>query len=172
MSKKYVTCQSAKSKKKEVLYRTLTTKLSSFLGAVSLKQPFTHRQRFISSLLPVFHFILPGKTKQRFWVQFRSFSAHFLPMVPHFSHFSAHMFTEFAYFCLLLPIFRLKWYPILVINSSMVPICCFSAYMFMDSAYFLPIFCSFSTYFPPNLLPIFCQSCLARSCCTSAICVS
>ena len=32
----------------------------------------------------------------------------------------------------------------LYLNSSMVPICCFSAHMFMDSAYFLP-----------NLPPIF-----------------
>ena len=42
------------------------------------------------------------------------------------------------------PISCLKWYPILVINSSMLPICCFSIQMFTDSAYFLPIFCSFS----------------------------
>ena len=58
--------------------------------------------------------------------------------------FSAHMFMEFAHFCLFLPIFCLKWYPILVINSSMITICHFSAHMFTDSTYFLP-----------NLPPIF-----------------
>ena len=80
-------------------------------------------------------------------------------------HFSTHMFMQFAYFHLFpsifSPIFCLKWYPILVINSSMVPICCFFTHMFMDSAYFPPIFCSFSAYFPPNLLPIFPRSCLS-----------
>ena len=53
-----------------------------------------------------------------------------------------------AYFCLFsayfLPIFRLKWYPILIINSSMLPICHFSAHMFMDSTYFPLIFRLFS----------------------------
>ena len=61
------------------------------------------------------------------------------------------------------PIFCLKWYPILVINSSMEPICCFSAHMFTDSAYFPPIFYSFSAHFPPNILPTVHRSCLARS---------
>ena len=74
--------------------------------------------------------------------------------------FSTHMFTEFDYFCLFLPIFRLKWYPILVINSNIVPICCFSTHMIMDSAYFPPMFCSFFAYFPPYshfLLVLSCQ---------------
>ena len=35
--------------------------------------------------------------------------------------------------------------------------------MFTDSAYIPPIFHSFSAYFPPNLAPIFCRSCLAGS---------
>ena len=45
---------------------------------------------------------------------------------------------------LFLPIFCLKRYPILVINSNMEPICYFSARMFTDSAYFPPIFYLFS----------------------------
>ena len=66
-------------------------------------------------------------------------------------YFSAHMFMEFAYLRLIsiyiLPIFCLKWYPILVINWSMEPICCFSAHMFTVSAYFPPIFrLTFSPY--------------------------
>ena len=46
----------------------------------------------------------PGKAKRRFWAKFRLFSNHFPP------------------------IFRLKWHPILAINSSIVPICRFSAH--------------------------------------------
>ena len=41
------------------------------------------------------------------------------------------------------------------------PICHFSAHMFTDSAYFLPMFRSFSYYFPPNLPIIFRRSCLS-----------
>ena len=79
---------------------------------------------------------------------FRSFSANFLHMVPHgVPFFHPHVYE----LNLFLPIFCLKWYPILVINSSMVPICCFSAHMFTDSAYFPSMFHSFSAYF----LPIF-----------------
>ena len=82
----------------------------------------------------------PVKTKRRFWVNF-----HLFPPIS-------------VYFP---PIFHLKWYPIRVINSSVEPICCFSAHMFTVSAYFPPIFLSFSAYFPPNLQPIFRRSCLA-----------
>ena len=67
---------------------------------------------------------------------------------------------DYTYFRLFLPIFRLfsayfppifcLWYPILIINSSMLPICCFSAHVFTDSA-----------YFPPKIPPIFRRSCLA-----------
>ena len=85
---------------------------------------------------------------------FRSFSAYFPPMVSHLPFLSPHVYgiclfpPISVYFP---PIFCLKWYPILVINSSMEPIFCFSAHMFMGFAYFLF-----------NLLPIFLQSCLAR----------
>ena len=55
---------------------------------------------------------------------FSSFLADFLPMVPHPLFFHPHVYK----FCLFppvsanfLPIFCLKWYPILFINSSMVP---------------------------------------------------
>ena len=57
-----------------------------------------------------------------------------------------------------LPIFCLKWYPILVINSSMGPICCFSAHMLtlsffcLYSAHFLPIFRL--TFFPYSAGPV------------------
>ena len=71
---------------------------------------------------------------------FRIFSTYGTPLAV----FLPTCLTEFAYFRLFLPILCLKWYPILVINSSMVPICCFSAHMFTDSVYFLP-----------NLPPIF-----------------
>ena len=76
----------------------------------------------------------PDKTKLQFWANFRLFSAHLAPI----------------------------WYPILVINSSMVPICHFSACMFTDSAYFPPMFRSFSAYFLPNVLPILRRSCAGR----------
>ena len=102
-----------------------------------------------------------GKTKRRFLAKFRLFSAHFPPIFPPMVPHPTCMFTEFAYFRLFTSIFRLKWYPILVMNSSMEPICCFSAHMFTDSAYFPLIFHSFLVYFPPNLLPIFGRSCLA-----------
>ena len=98
-----------------------------------------------------FHFIIPGKTKRRFWVKFRLFSAHFPPIFrlwyPHPLFLSPHVYG----IRLFLSIFCLKWYPIIVINSSMEPICCFSARMFMVFA-----------HFPPNLLPIFRRSCLDR----------
>ena len=90
-----------------------------------------------------------GRNFAYFLVIFRLFSAYGTPSAV----FSPHVYG----ICLFppisvsfLPIFRLKWYPILVINSSMEPICCFSTHMFMDSA-----------YFPPYLLPIFRRSCLA-----------
>ena len=38
------------------------------------------------------------------------------------------------------PIFRLKWYPILVISQTWYHICRFPPHMFTDSTYFLPIF--------------------------------
>ena len=114
------------------------------------------------------HTHTPSKTKRRFWAKFHLFSPYFLPIVPHPLFFRTHVYG----ICLFLPIsvyfppiFCLKWYPILVINSSMEPICCFSAHMFMVSAYFPPIFHSFSTYFPPNLQPIFRRSCFARQPC-------
>ena len=74
---------------------------------------------------------------------FRSLSAYFPHMVPHLPFLSPHVYgirlflSIYVYFP---PIFCLKWYPILAINSSMEPICCFSAHMFTDSAYFLLIF--------------------------------
>ena len=52
----------------------------------------------------------PGKIKWQFWAKFHLFSAHFLSLFHLWDpirHFSAQMFTEFAYFCLFLPIFRL-----------------------------------------------------------------
>ena len=85
-------------------------------------------------------------------------------MVPHLPFLSTHVYGIHlfppisVYF---LPIFCLKWYHILVINSITDSICCFFAHMFTDSAYFPPIFRSFSAYFPPNFLPIFRWSCLA-----------
>ena len=88
---------------------------------------------------------------------FRLFSAYGTPSAV-FPHTCLRNSPISAYF---LPIFSLKWYPILVINSSMEPICCFSTYMFTVSAYFPPIFRSFSAYFPPNLQPIFRRSSLA-----------
>ena len=66
------------------------------------------------------------------------------PISAYFCLFSTYFLPISAYF---LPIFHL-WYPILIINSSMLPICRFSAHMFTDSAYFL----LFSAHFPP----IFC----------------
>ena len=50
-----------------------------------------------------------------------------------------------------MPILCLKGYHILVINSSMVPICHFSVHMITDSAYFLPMFRSFFAHFGPVL---------------------
>ena len=93
----------------------------------------------------------PGKTKRRFWAKFRifrSFSTYFLPIVPHLLFLSPHvfgirLFPPISIYCPL--IFCLKWYLILVINSSMEPIFCFSTHMLTDSA-----------YFPLSLLPVFC----------------
>ena len=86
--------------------------------------------------------------KRRFWAKFCLISADGTPSTVHIYGI-----------CLFLPIFCLKWYPILVINSSMVPISHFSTHMFTDSAFFPPMVCSFSVYFPPNLPPIFRRSC-------------
>ena len=60
---------------------------------------------------------------------FRLFSAYFLPMVPHPTFLSPHVYRihlSLPISIYFLPIFLLKWYPILAINSSMEPICCFS----------------------------------------------
>ena len=91
---------------------------------------------------------VPVNTERRFGAEFRLFSAHFQP------------------------IFRLKWYPILVIYISAVlmwnlgrktqawyPICCFSATFLRIP----PIFRLCSAHFPPSLLLILCWSCLAGS---------
>ena len=72
---------------------------------------------------------------------FRSFSTYFLSMVPHPLFFCPHVYRIHLFS----PIFCLKWYPILVKNSSRVPICSFSTFMFTDSAYVPLIFCLFST---------------------------
>ena len=81
---------------------------------------------------------------------FRSFSTYFPPMVPHLSFLSPRTclwnLPISAYFCLFSAYFPLNMVPH-PSNSSMEPICCFSAHMFMDPAYFLLIFHSFSTYF-------------------------
>ena len=116
---------------------------------------------YVDTLRYLAPIIIPGKTKRRFLVKFCLFSAYFPPMVPHLTFLRPHVYR----ICLFPPIsahflyiFCLKWYPILVINSNMVPICYFSAHIFTDCAYFPPMFHSFSAYFPPNLLPIFCRS--------------
>ena len=85
---------------------------------------------------------LPGKTERRFRAEFHLFSAHFPPMVPHMLFFHPHVYG----FCLFLPIFHLKWYPLLVINSSMVT----------NLPFFRPHiygFCLFSTYAPSAHFP-------------------
>ena len=85
-------------------------------------------------------------------------SAVFPPTCLRIMPISAYFRLFFTYF---LPIFCL-WYPILIINSSMLPISCFSAHMFTDVyGYFPLIFRSFSAYFPPKIPPIFRRSCLA-----------
>ena len=85
---------------------------------------------------------------------FSPISAHFPPNF-HIWYpilcFSAHMFTDSDYFHLFSVIFHL-------FSAMHLP---FSAHMFLDSAYFPPMLCSFSAYFPPNLLLIFRRSCLA-----------
>ena len=102
--------------------------------------------------------VILGKIFTYFPLIFRRFSAYgtpsavFPPTCLWIAPSSAYFRLFFAYF---LPIFRL-WYPILIINSSMLPICRFSAHMFTDSAYFR----LFSAYFPP----IFRLSCLAGTC--------
>ena len=73
--------------------------------------------------------------------------AYFRLFLPIFCLFSAYFRLFFTYFLL---IFHLKWYPILIINSSILPIFRFSAHMFTDSA-----------YFPPKIPPIFRRSCHA-----------
>ena len=103
-----------------------------------------------------------GKTERRFWAKcspiFRSFSADFPPMVPHLPFFRPHVYglclfppifhLFSAYFRLFFanfqPIFRLKWYPILIINSSMLPICHFAQNLRIS-----PIFRLFSAHFEP-----------------------
>ena len=87
-----------------------------------------------------------GKNGSRVKKKFTEFT-YFLPkMVPHPCKKLKHG-THLPFFCphvyrihLFPPIFHLKWYPILVKNSSMVPICRFSAHMFADSAHFPPMF--------------------------------
>ena len=98
-----------------------------------------------------FHSKDPARQNSNFGRNFAYFPLNFrlfLPMVPHPPFLSPHV-----YGIRLFPsIFRLKWYPILVINSSMEPICCFSTHMFTVSAYFLPIFHpTFCPYCPPVL---------------------
>ena len=99
----------------------------------------------------------PGKTKRWFW-------AKFAYLLLSFCRFSAYG-TPSAVFkptCLqnspisiyFSPVSRLKWYLILVINSSIEPIRCFSAHMFTVSAYFPFIFClTFGPYSAGPVLP-------------------
>ena len=104
---------------------------------------FIHSENISSAYSLIF--MHPCKTKRRFWAKFHLFSEYFRPMVPHLLFFRTHVYR----ICLFQSIFRLKSYPILVINSSMGPLCCFSTHMFTASAYFPPIFRSFSAYFQP-----------------------
>ena len=70
-------------------------------------------------------------------------------MVPH-PLFFTHKFMEFAYFCLFPSIFRLKWYPILVINSSMERMKSKHLLFFRPHVYgFFTIFHLYSAHFPP-----------------------
>ena len=63
-------------------------------------------------------------------------------MVPHPLFFRTHVYG----IRLFPPIFRLKWYPILVINSqAWNPFAVFPP----TCLHFLPIFCPYSTHFPP-----------------------
>ena len=84
---------------------------SGFFGKIAarsfrvLKLSRQDRSAILGKILPIFH----------------SFSAYFPPMVP---HPIPHVYG-FPYFHLFLPIICLKWYTILVINSNIVPICCF-----------------------------------------------
>ena len=97
------------------------------------------------------------------------FSVHFPAMVPHPPFFHPHVYG----FRLFLPIFCLKWYPILVINTRTVilggilPIFCSFSADFLPMVPHLPFFrlCSaqVSCYFLPNLPLMFRLSCLAGS---------
>ena len=122
----------------------------------------------------IINWSFPARQNGNFGRNFHLFSAHFPPIFRLWypiCRFSAHIFTDYAYFCLFSPIFHLFppifclfstcGTPILIINSSMLPICHFSTHMFTDSAYFPPIFRLFSAYFPPKIPPIFRPSCLA-----------
>ena len=100
-----------------------------------------------------------GRNFTYFLLIFRLFSAYgtpsavFKPRCLLNSPISTYFCLFSAYFP---PIFHLKWYPILVINSSMEPICCFSTHMFLDSAYFPLIFrltCPFCPYSAGPVLP-------------------
>ena len=98
----------------------------------------------------------PGKTKWQYSTYFTLIFHLFSAYVPHPPFFYPHVYR----ICLFLPIFCLKWYPILVINSSMVPICCFSVYIFTDSVYFPPC----SNHFPPIFHLTFCPFSPVLSC--------
>ena len=94
---------------------------------------------------------------------FHSFLAHFRPMVPHLPFFGPHaygicLFPPISvYFP---PILYLKWYPILVINSSMEPIWCFSPACLR----ILPIFhLTFCPYSAGPVLPGLCVVCTMRN---------
>ena len=84
---------------------------------------------------------------------FRSFSTYFPPMVLHLPFFHPHVFG----ICLFPPIsayFPPKMVPhpcYKLTHGTHLPICCFSAHMFTDSAYLPPMFRSFSAYFSPGL---------------------
>ena len=62
----------------------------------------------------------PSKTKRRFWAKFCLFSSDGTP--------SAVFLPKCLWNLSISAYLKLKWYPILVINLSMVPICHFSAY--------------------------------------------
>ena len=84
----------------------------------------------------------PGKTKWQFWANYCLFSAHFPPIFCLCYGTPSAIFKPtclqnspiLTYFCPSSAYFPPKlvpqYYPILVINSSMEPICCFSAHMF------------------------------------------
>ena len=86
----------------------------------------------------------PDKTGLRFWAEFRPFSNDFLPKRVLAIYISAVLVRNLGRKTQV-------WYPI----------CRFSAHMFMDSTYFLPMFCSFlclvSAYL--CLVSTFCSFC-------------